>query len=896
MKLLQFAVLAVLTAVAVSAAEIPDAEQLVSKIRRDHPRLFLTRETIPALREYAATTAKDARAKLLTRVDALAADPKLELKDEIVEIKDGKLIFKKMLNDQNAGAYGVKTTGGTEALECALAWLFTGNEAYKDKALAYLKLNTAFCAWSDQYKILPEWYHYSRLAAIMAYDILYDQMTPEERKSFMLPMLKHVEHMQNPGYQRNSGGPATGNYGEPGLQWFAGVAALGDGIDDALAKKLLTDGYKLNCEMMDTREKISGGTGLLTSICSGYSFGAYPWASYNFIRTLKSAAGIDAVPIWPQMRDYANWFGWAMIPAGNGEILDYGWGDAFHQTNKMPTGMMYTHLAQAIDLFGDSDPLRAKQARAIQSLLPENERELRGVRDFPFIPFILTNFDPGLKNAEAPEKVLNTELAAHFPTFGLTVMRSGLTPDATYASFRGGATFDQHQHYDENSFVIYKQGFQALDTGSRGSREHHLVYYPQTVAHNAILIRMDDEPLANYWYPANAPKIDRSIIKSDGGQDRTKAARPLGFDANELYAATGSDATRSYNSAKCREAIRQFVYIAPDYFVIYDRVASVKPEQAKVFVLHLQNEPGPLRDGVIRSDAGEGSLFIRPLLPEKPKITVLGGDGKEFWTNGRNWPFLNAETLLAKPNWQGRYRLEIEPAEATAETRFLTVLQAAGKNEKNMVPVKILSEKYSDGVDFVTRDGLLCRVLFNRNGAIGGHIFLSRNGKVLVDKPLLTESMPLGPVPAAVPRKAAAAPSEMARLDLVLSGSGKISGVDRGNAVYWDQPRWFADGRGLVVQFGATRAYDEESFAVKAENDGELALTLRGPDVRNADGKREPHWIEFASLTVNGRELIAGDRPLRVWHDKSCRFNIAVRAGEKIKVDAKFRLTDEPKQ
>ncbi len=895
MKLLQIAVLAALTAVAVTAAEIPDADQLAAKIRRDHPRLFLTRETIPAMREYAATTAKEARAKLLAKVDALPAEPKLELKDEIVEIKDGKLIFKKMLNDQNAGAYGVKTTGGTEALECALAWLFTGSDAYKAKALAYLKLTTEFCAWSDQYKVLPEWYHYSRLAAIVAYDILYDRMTPQERRDFMLPMLKHVAYMQNPGYQRNSGGPTTGNYGEPGLQWFAGVAALGDGIDDQLAEKLFSDGYKLDCEMMNTREEISGGTGLLTSICSGYSFGAYPWASYNFIRTLKSAAGIDAVKLWPQMRDYANWFGWAMIPAGNGEILDYGWGDAFHQTNKMPTGMMYTHLAQAIDLFGDSDPARTRQARAIQSLLPENERELRGVKDFPFLPFILTNFDPALKNAEAPEKVLNTALAAHFPTFGLTVMRSGLTPDATYASFRGGATFDQHQHYDENSFIIYKQGFQSIDTGSRGSREHHLVYYPQTVAHNAILIRMDDEPLANYWYPANAPKLDRASIKSDGGQDRTKAARSLGFEADAYYAATGSDATRSYSSAKCREAIRQFVYIAPDYFVIYDRVASVKPEQAKVFLLHTQNEPGPLRDGVIRSDAGEGSLFIRPLLPEKPKITVIGGDGKEFWTNGRNWLFLNAETLLTKPNWQGRYRLEIEPAEATAETRFLTVLQAAAKSETAMVPVKIVNEKNADGVEFTTRDGLLCKVLFNRGGAIGGHLSISRNGKVLVDKPLLTESMPVGPAPAAALRKAAASPAEMARLDLALSGSGKITGVERGNAAYWEQPRWFAEGRGMVVQFSADRTYGEGSFSVKAENDGELALSLRGPDVRNAEGKREPRWVEFAALAVNGRELIAKDRPVRVWHDRPQRYTMPVKAGEKITVNAKFRLTDEPK-
>ncbi|MBR4416716.1 MAG: hypothetical protein IKS67_08100, partial [Victivallales bacterium] len=62
-------------------------------------------------------------------------------------------------------------------------------------------------------------------------------------------------------------------------------------------------GYRQHCMMMNTREKMSAGTGLLMHITSGYVFGAYPWASCNFLHTLKSAANLDMTKHRTQMRD-----------------------------------------------------------------------------------------------------------------------------------------------------------------------------------------------------------------------------------------------------------------------------------------------------------------------------------------------------------------------------------------------------------------------------------------------------------------------------------------------------------------------------------------------------------------------------------------------------------------
>ena len=43
--------------------------------------------------------------------------------------------------------------------------------------------------------------------------------------------------------------------------------------------------------------------------------------------------------------------------------------------------------------------------------------------------------------------------------------------------FTSGGILEQHKHFDHNSFVIYKKGFLALDTGTRPEPGQHLTHY-----------------------------------------------------------------------------------------------------------------------------------------------------------------------------------------------------------------------------------------------------------------------------------------------------------------------------------------------------------------------------------------------------------------------------------
>ena len=717
------------------AADVPEFDEFKIRIRKEHPRIFLTRSELPAFRNRAVTVCKEMLDELKKRHDASNEAPKLEIRRDRCEIIDGKMVFKRRINDQNAVSYGILRTGGIDAAECAILYLATGEEHYLRRAVAWLQICTEFCAIAERSEILPEWFHWSRLSAIVAYDWLYDYMTPEERKNFIVPMLNHVRKMQTAKYPRNVGGADSGNYGEPSLTWFAGLAAYGDGFDDQCAEQLLKKGYRLNCDMMNLREKISGGTGVLTSICTAYALWAYPWASYNFLHTLHSAAGISGSIYWSHMQHYPDFIHAMLIPdpsVRNG-FRDFGWGDSQHRTNEIHAELIYTHLAQSIHFYGITPA-----ALTVMNQLPPHLRRIEGKRQYPYTMFILSGFDPAVLQNGSSSVRNSTGIASYFPSFGLMNVRSGTTAGDTYASIKAGAREDAHQHYDENSFIIYRKGFQALDTGDRGNSKHHLVYYPQTIAHNTILIRMEKEPLAPYWYPGNAPKIEEKLF-SDGGQYRRKAARSLGFSSSEYHAATGADATACYSPAKCRRAIRRFVYVKPDYFVIQDIVSSVRPEQEKVFLLHTANKPVSIAPGIWRSENGGGALFTAVLKPSSPVGKIIGGPGFEFFTNGKNFPAPGVGengTIPVTQTNMGSYRLEISHATPAQDGNFITVLQAADSSVKNMIPCRLTESAAGQTVEFTTREGLSCTIFFSNRAEEKGKIRIVRAGKVLLEQEL----------------------------------------------------------------------------------------------------------------------------------------------------------------
>lgn len=390
MKILMFISAVCAAGLLLAEAKAPSVEQVKSKIRKDHPRLFLTPETLKVLAQRANGPCRAELDYVLAKIKSYPKDPKLEVNPAYASLIDGKLVFHQHKGNQDTTGYGLNTTGGVEAINCGIAYLATGNEEYRELALKFMKLSVQFIQLADHSRIMPEWYHHSRLCALTCYDWLHHTMKDEERRTFIVPFLKHIKHLVKPGYQINGGDFSTGAYGEAPLRWYVGLAGYGDGYDDALADELLTMGYKSCVATMDHRETLSAGSGLLTSTCAGYSFGWYPWFSFNFLHTLDTGCGIDGTHLWTQMRDYPNYFNWMAIPdyESPGHWCEFGWGDSYHTSNALSVGMMYSHLVQSIHFYGKAAPDRAKQARAAIALLPGQVKEHCGMPIFPFWPFI----------------------------------------------------------------------------------------------------------------------------------------------------------------------------------------------------------------------------------------------------------------------------------------------------------------------------------------------------------------------------------------------------------------------------------------------------------------------------------------------------------------------------
>ena len=697
------------------------------KIRPDHPRIFFNADT---WKEIAARTngpTAAAKAKLLQEVDALPDNPVAE-NTGYIRMAD------------NAIPIPPVKEFGREAAMCALAWRLTGEQKYLEKAKKMLKVSVDAYTEATMNLRPVNWRSHSRINAICAYDWIYEALTQDERRSIIVPLVTHVELVQpetGMNIPRNSGGDkTTGFYGMRNLLWYSGLAAYGDGFCDALAARHLKRGYELECEMLDYRNTTPGDDGGISSAAPNYSTGNYPYAHFNFMYSMLSATGKNIAEDYPNLRFFPNWIWWFWI---RDELMpkyirNDGWGDSFHGQNTVSSNNLWMQLSEYVQFFKDIDPVCAKMTTAL--------RHYSGIREvsnsiYPVLPFIIeTDWE------EDPEYLRKLEdcplKARHFEGLGVFHMRSAWKPDATYCTFNAGSRFSQHKHFDENNFTIYKHDHLALDSGDRcAETDYNLVYYySQSVAHNVVLIHKPDEPLPSHW---GIKLKDPEANKNYGGMVKLTGAKVKAFETGGDFTYIASDATDCYGD-KCTEAVRQFVFVYPDYFIVYDRVGAADASYAKEWLLHMKEMP-QVKKGLARIDSGEGRLFCQTFLPNKAVYHIEGGPGREYWSGGRNYPldetinqkYLDEAEKSGRGPYVGAWRLEVRPSSASKEDRFLNVLTATDVKDSTPVKAKYVKDATRDGVT-LTFDGRKMTFWFNRDGAIGGEVEIDGVRRPLTDK------------------------------------------------------------------------------------------------------------------------------------------------------------------
>ncbi|MCE5250792.1 heparinase II/III family protein [bacterium] len=686
---------------------------LKSILRKDHPRLFFNADTFPAIKARALNEDAKLYNDMKARVDKL--DP------AALESKD----------------YGIP------AAEAAFVYLVEGDERYLALSKELLKKSISFYHECYNQQKPVNWYAYTRISAWAAYDWIFNRLGDEERKEMGRSFLDEVELVQPTDKrhyfypQENWSGPTTGFYGNRSLLWYAGLATYGEGVDDVRAESFLAEGYRLNMEVLAHRRKGAGDDGGSATASLNYAMAAYPWAEFNFFHTFLSATGKNIALDWPNVSYLPGYLYWNMLPGRR----EFGAGDAYHSTNELALGNMRSHLLQIIHFYGKDNPECAAFAKWMIGQVPEGN-----FGTLPFTPFLLTNRYEALAPA-GPAEVM--PYARHFENMGQVFMRSGPGPDDTYALFMAGGVLEQHKHFDNNQFVIYRNGFLALDTGSRPLGIHTQNYFPRTVAHNCILIQMPGEVMPIYVdkgagggqrWGAPAPGEEELPVPNDGGQNELMGSKVAAFETCADYSYVAGDATPCYSAEKCTLVLRQLVFLNSDFFVVFDRVVSTRPEYKKTWLLHTATEP-EISGQTFTAYQERGRLFSRTLLPVNAELVKIGGPGKQFWSDGHNYAMPAGNAVPDTTQLLGQWRVEVSPKTQETGTVFLHLIQVGDIGLRDMAGSELVRKGNRVGVRF-SNVHRTWEVLFGTEGKASGHISITEGGTTLVDRELTQSVMP----------------------------------------------------------------------------------------------------------------------------------------------------------
>lgn len=703
----------------------------MAQIRPDHPRLFLNSEMWPQVRERALTVERGYYEAMKKHADtstpgggwwAAGGDPaSLQVpgprEGSEVDVRDW----------------------GLQALSAAFVYRMEPSPERLKRIRDMLWASLDYYHACYQQNKSVHWYAYSRLGWLAAMDWVWNDLDPQERAKMGRSMLQHVDdvlHKPNIA-RRNTGAHTTGYYGGRNITLFAGLLFYNEGIDDEAAREYLLEGWGVYERLLQHRAQMAGDDGGTASPTLTYSVADYPLAEWNLIYAMRSATGVDLAAEWTYLAMMPNYVLWNWLPGG----LEFGYGDVHHLTNEFPRSWIYTHMSNLMNMYAQTQPEWAAVAATVREMVGGSMSLLASGKT-PY-PLLLTEIP------QVPEPLpldeLGLPMARHFESLGQTFMRSGVGEGDTYALFACGGLTGQHRHYDANHFTIYKRGYLALDTGTRrGNTDNLQNYYAQTIAHNSILIKMPGEAPSRYW---NGEVYDQA-----GGQSKSVGSEVIAFETGPQFSYVAGDATPVYHEDKCAMAVRQFIFLPPDHFVVFDRVVSKDAGFAKTWLLHHANEP-VLDGNTWHADQGEGRIFCRTLLPEDARLEPVGGPGREFLVEGVNYSLTGgpaawvAETgarvgtldYEEVPELMGRWRVEVTPGAARTDDVFLHLIQVGDQSLTEMSDAEVGRDADGNVTLSFDASGRTVNLLLPISGDIGGWIRIAEGQEVVVDRALTSE-------------------------------------------------------------------------------------------------------------------------------------------------------------
>ena len=673
-----------------------DAE--LPEIRADHPRLLVTRETIPTIRK-ALEEDTPTNKRFFELLDTVPAN-------------DGVLGEAKEYTAR-ADYPGVHNYDD-ELLELiqikALGYLIDGHELYGRQAIYYMKqfLRTLDIQYISSCQ--ERQYGNTAFTAALVYDWCYDLLSPADKKQ----IIAGVENKTLKGYCGDPDQFSSETHKRKMTVNFPPVeynAIAGSGAEREILRDFLSASIAFYGDMDGDNKSWWNYVGKLV-----YS-DLIPVRNYYF----QSGISHQGTGVYIYGRHLADMYSAWMLQTATGEM-------PYENLDKTIRSFL-GYECSTEDIFSDGDgTLATKKIYKLRSMayisayLFADEPMLAQARDMlPNSAFKNDSIEltsamyvalTGMSDiTPAEDKYEGMQLIQYngSPVGQYLVHQAWDDPNSANVFMKikernaGG-----HEHLDSGTFMIYYKGMLTSDGGvyNQSTSDHTKYYHQATVSHNGLLIFDPSKQ--------DSSSSDKTVKYYSGGQKKPSVledryedllsndylmAKVIGrghgyYDSAKTqpkYAYIGGNLTNAYDATTVDFVGRRMLTVytgdedVPMVFFVFDTITADSTNSEKKFLLHVFNRPDADHDKkTVTTTNGDGKLVLT-CLTEDTKITGVGGrtngsDGNYSSTLSKNYS-VNGAQIPTSNNYDDEMwgRVEISSTNGQKSATFLNSLYVTDK-------------------------------------------------------------------------------------------------------------------------------------------------------------------------------------------------------------------------
>lgn len=570
------------------------------------------------------TFAHAARADLLPPADAIVRDrPRLLLRPKDAPLAISLKQLRRGPGEQEAREHQqllAQIEGMRKPAALAMAWLVTGKDETARKALDLMK------NWRmDAGKARDPFYVYFTLWDLaLAYDWLHDHPAFDEQAR--ADLRRRVQPLVEMGVKQGND-HVFHNYvwmfNGGAMMWALATA----GEDPAMDKVYATLRDRFNRQLYGAMRYLAGGNG----DSAGYWWLYCHNSAVMVLLAAQSASGQDLVAA--VKRDHDDWLArqydyllLSILP----DLRFIPWGD----TVAGPNGSVTHEMAEKIDALAWA--LRSPAGVHVSRWLASKRGPARYYGETAIFYFLYGRRLSGQAGEVSPPPL---GVLAGDKNGGQAIFRSGWDEGSTVVGFRCTDFFGQHNHLDQGSFILYRNGLLALDAG----RYQKVAGPPMASdAHNTLLLGGKGQRSQRYQSAATL--------------DAFRSRLPKGLETGDIlfykdagpWAAVSGQFAQAYDPQAVASAVRQLLYVRPDKPGGIDRVMIVdhlSAPQGKTlgevrWLLHVPAKP-TVEGLTVTATNGKSYLRCRPV--GEPRVLLEEGLRTPA---GRGWAMIDTSRVV----------------------------------------------------------------------------------------------------------------------------------------------------------------------------------------------------------------------------------------------------------